>query len=143
MKKKLLWIVLLIIIGFIVISSFYNITMFRMNSRDIYNENQKINITKAPLFWGEKVWEEKFSLKKSSEIGYSISTGFLSKNSKMEILDQNNNIVYLKVFDNNINKELSFFLEKGQYTLKLYYYKGIVNHIVFALNNKEIILSVD
>lgn len=141
MKKKLLWIILLIIIGFIVILSFYNITMFRINNREIYNkENLKINISKAPIFWGETIWSYDFFLEKNDEINYYISTGFLSKKTKVELLDENKDLVYSKKFISNKKENVDIKLKKGHYTLNIYYYKGIFNHIVFAVNNENIIM---
>lgn len=136
MIKKFLWSLLLIFIAVIVIYGFYNNISFRINSSKIYNENTDINISSGPNFWGERTWEYEFNLNQSGKVKYAISKGILSKNSKFEIINDKNQIVKSVELNKNENNFIN--LDKGQYKIKIYYYKGIFNNISFSFGDKNV-----
>jgi hypothetical protein len=143
MKKKLLWIVLLIFIGSIVIYGFYNNISFRINSRKIYNEKAELNITSGPNFWGEVKHDYEFNLDSEEEAEMSISSGILSKETSVKLIKDDEEIVYEEGFINEYKEKVVLDLTEGKYNLEVIYYKGVFNHLVFSFDIKNIEFTDD
>lgn len=143
MKKKLLWIVLLIFIGSIVIYGFYNNISFRINSRKIYNEKAELNITAGPNFWGEVKHVYDFSLKSKEEAEISISSGILSKDTVVKLIKNDEEILYNEGFINEYREKISLELTEGNYNLEVTYHKGVFNHLVFSFDIKNVEFTDD
>lgn len=138
MKKKLLWIVLLIFIGSIVIYGFYNNISFRINSRKIYNEKAELNITAGPNFWGEVKNSYEFSLDSKEEVEMSVSSGILSKETEVKLTKNDEEILYYEGFINEYREKILLELTEGDYKLEVTYHKGIFNHLVFSFDIKNV-----
>lgn len=138
MKKKLLWIVLLIFIGSIVIYGFYNNISFRINSRKIYNEKAELNITSGPNFWGEVKHGYDFSLNSKEEVEISLSSGILSKDTEVKLIKNGEKILYDEGFINEYREKILLELTEGDYKLEVTYHKGIFNHLVFSFDIKNV-----
>ncbi|MDK2946462.1 MAG: hypothetical protein PWQ85_1242 [Geotoga sp.] len=143
MKKKLLWIILLIFIGFIVIYGFYNNISFRLNSRKIYGEKAELNIALGPNFWGEVKKEYEFSLDGEAVVEISVSSGILSKETEVKLMKDNEEMLYNDRFINEYKGKISFELTEGDYNLEVIYYKGIFNHLVFSFDIKGLEFTDD
>jgi hypothetical protein len=138
MKKKLLWIVLLIFIGFIVIYGFYNNIVFRINSRKIYNKKAELNIASGPNFWGTDEHDYEFNLDSKEKAEISISSGILSKDTEVKLIKNDEEIIYDEGFINEYREKISLELKEGNYKLKVIYYKGIFNHLVFSFDMENV-----